>query len=359
MEPRINPEHEPSARKFRFDIVENELPEVEVFMIFCDVNELSFCLKGSCYFSMRFDVSVLIITCTQHLLNAVILFILVEVSGWLMISAVPELGVAWRCVKERFYYESAIEHNHYFVRSFTECVLRRNGELTSKMPLRYEDRGPPGPDVYMKCFKLDIKANECEAPSRIFNLVRVGKALRAMPWPERLLRYHLPRGGTSFCIRNYATSGEAETCRPHFLSAIVTTFFTDDFLLEWLDFHTVAGFDHFHVFDGGNSSATYDLLQDYILHGVVTYHRPFHSLGDVFLQDAVIKLRTQPLSTFWLSYIDLDETMYPRQILHHWSIRDFLLPLTTLRESGPRFFHLRYHAYGTSRGERPQAERSC
>eukprot|EP00928_Gymnodinium_smaydae_P004997 TRINITY_DN11719_c0_g1_i5.p1 TRINITY_DN11719_c0_g1~~TRINITY_DN11719_c0_g1_i5.p1 ORF type:complete len:484 (+),score=6.81 TRINITY_DN11719_c0_g1_i5:98-1549(+) len=103
-------------------------------------------------------------------------------------------------------------------------------------------------------------------------------------------------------------------CRKHFLVAMLqinADMGEARYIAEWLDAHTLAGFDHFYVYAIGSSAATQlrPILADYIKWGVVTYAESLQfEFARAWYLDAYKALRR---NSFWVAILELDEFLFP------------------------------------------------
>ncbi len=87
------------------------------------------------------------------------------------------------------------------------------------------------------------------------------------------------------------------------------------YLEEWIEFHRLAGFEHFILYDNNSTDNTVEILQKYIQSNIVTLI-PWpnfcvtHSLQMLAYSHAVTHMAGR---TRWLSFIDLDEFLFPTE----------------------------------------------
>mmetsp|Transcript_33359 Transcript_33359/g.54948 ORF Transcript_33359/g.54948 Transcript_33359/m.54948 type:complete len:359 (-) Transcript_33359:6-1082(-) len=273
-----------------------------------------------------------------------------------------------RCALMQWWLPTEIELHHYQQRSEEEFVKRRSFQIKG-VELARKD--------FLKRQQED-HLEDCEAPSRILRFLPLMDSLKLLPWSERLQQFH----GVG---RDY--QGRP---RQHFITAVleVNLFETveDDYLLEWIDFHSVAGMDHFVIYDARNLSSTAEVLKDYVHFGIVElvpcrigedglcvpkekllpWNLKERSGGgggaqeEAFRASAVRRL-AEAKSTYWIAQLDLDEFMFPRR---QGSLRQLLEPQTKKAGSVDMFF-VWYLTFGSSGWRRKpplrqiEAYRSC
>ncbi|CAK9063980.1 unnamed protein product [Durusdinium trenchii] len=258
-----------------------------------------------------------------------------------------------RCALMRWWLPTEIELHHYQQRSEEEFVKRRSYQMKGLEAAKQ--------DFWRR--EEEEHLNDCEGARRILRFLPLMDSLKTLPWSERLQRFHA------------MGRDHQGTPRPHFITAVleVNLFSTveDEYLLEWIDFHTVAGMDHFVIYDARNVSSTGELLKDYVSNGVVelwpcridvdgncvpvdelmTWNLKAKDLrgGSGGAQEeafraAAVKRIVQEVSTYWIAQLDLDEFMFPRQAS---SLRELLVPHTHQAGSVDMFF-VWYLIFGSS-----------
>lgn len=82
------------------------------------------------------------------------------------------------------------------------------------------------------------------------------------------------------------------------------------YLKEWLDYHLLAGVDHFYLYDNDSTDNQAEVAKPYIEAGLVDYfHAPGKLMQYAVYNDAVNKFR---FYCRYIAFIDLDEFIYPK-----------------------------------------------
>ncbi len=123
--------------------------------------------------------------------------------------------------------------------------------------------------------------------------------------------------------------------KKHYLS--VCALFKDEakFLKEWLEFHRLAGVDHFYLYNNNSSDNYIDVLNPYIKEGIVTLMQWPGQVSDQDERNAFrwalstqvpayqYTISTRAKETEWLAFVDVDEFLVPnhsnlKQILERY-----------------------------------------
>jgi hypothetical protein len=103
------------------------------------------------------------------------------------------------------------------------------------------------------------------------------------------------------------------SARQGYLSAVLIAKNEASYLIEWLEFHRLAGVEHVYIYDNGSSDESVAVLQSYIHSGFVTCV-PWAN----FDQNAVPQRQAyaHALCNFgarwrWMAFIDADEFLFP------------------------------------------------
>ncbi|CAE7226457.1 unnamed protein product [Symbiodinium natans] len=227
-----------------------------------------------------------------------------------------------RCLLMSLWLPTEIELNHYALRSREEFLQRRAWRLHAD--------GFDDSQLTAEFVKREEREHmsSCQTPGRQMRFLPVMDAFRSMTWPERQRRFH-----------TFEYQG-----RSHFITAVLEVNLAtseDEYLLEWIDFHSAAGMDHFVIYDAKNLTSTRQMLEPYTARGIVDLWpcRPTASGSCIptdelvpgngpqqrdFRMFAVTSIARQK-SSFWIAQLDLDEFMFPRR---RSSLRDVLWPET-------------------------------
>lgn len=82
------------------------------------------------------------------------------------------------------------------------------------------------------------------------------------------------------------------------------------YLKEWLDYHLLAGVDHFYLYDNESSDNQAEVAKPYIEAGLVDYFStPGKAMQYVVYNDAVKRFKFQ---SRYMAFIDLDEFIFPK-----------------------------------------------
>ena len=85
------------------------------------------------------------------------------------------------------------------------------------------------------------------------------------------------------------------------------------YLKEWLDYHLVAGVDHFYLYDNDSPDNQREVAEPYIKAGLVDYiPLPGKGMQYIAYSDAVNKFKYQ---CRYMAFIDGDEFIFPKA---HW-----------------------------------------
>ena len=93
----------------------------------------------------------------------------------------------------------------------------------------------------------------------------------------------------------------------------------EPYLKEWLDYHLLAGVNHFYIYDNESNDTTKKVLQPYIDADIVTY-TPFPGKDNQLLayNDALQRFKFE---SRYMAFIDVDEFMFPKA---HLSLTKFI-----------------------------------
>ena len=82
------------------------------------------------------------------------------------------------------------------------------------------------------------------------------------------------------------------------------------YLKEWLDYHLMAGVDHFYIYDNESPDNQAEVAKPYVEAGLVTYIPfPGKSRQVRAYNDAINKFKLQ---SRYIAFIDCDEFIFPR-----------------------------------------------
>ncbi len=82
------------------------------------------------------------------------------------------------------------------------------------------------------------------------------------------------------------------------------------YIKEWLDYHLLAGVDHFYLYDNGSTDNYNEIIAPYVAAGLVTSKNfPGESMQFAAYDDAVLNYRFQ---CRYMAFIDLDEFIFPK-----------------------------------------------
>lgn len=124
----------------------------------------------------------------------------------------------------------------------------------------------------------------------------------------------------------------------HYLSICAIAKNEGFYLLEWIEYHLMAGVGHFYIYDNASSDHTRDILRHYVDKGIVEYvFWPEHPGQLTAYSDCVAKHKND---SRWIGFIDLDEFIIP---LETATIPEFLKAYEGMNGLGINMI-----AYGTS-----------
>ena len=82
------------------------------------------------------------------------------------------------------------------------------------------------------------------------------------------------------------------------------------YLKEWLDYHLLAGVDHFYLYDNDSPDNQAEVAEPYIEAGLVDYfYLPGQKMQLPAYNDALKKFKFQ---SRYMAFIDCDEFVYPK-----------------------------------------------
>jgi hypothetical protein len=85
------------------------------------------------------------------------------------------------------------------------------------------------------------------------------------------------------------------------------------YLREWLEFHLLAGVQHFYLYDNRSSDHAIETLRPYIQQGVVDYHKwddPNHPHRHGSIAPRMDCCARYQHDSFWIAFLDADEFLY-------------------------------------------------
>ena len=111
-------------------------------------------------------------------------------------------------------------------------------------------------------------------------------------------------------------------------------------ILEWVDFHLLAGVDHIYLYDNGSTDNTCDVLKEYVSSGRVTvtlWPTAFYHATQIFAYAHSAVLHSDEVE--WMAFIDADEFLFPTQALDLKDVLESLKEFSALyipwRSFGP------------------------
>ena len=147
--------------------------------------------------------------------------------------------------------------------------------------------------------------------------------------------FHTENGLSS----GYSEPGEVE-CRRFFLTSYVRIQEAENIYAdEWLNMHLAVGVDHVVIRSKVNASSS--VFSKYTERGLVTLRHPDFPE----CQPGCMASLTN-FSTFWLLYSDVDEFLLPPSL--GISLKDYLLPLSTLRTRTVKQIRCMAKSFGSS-----------
>lgn len=107
----------------------------------------------------------------------------------------------------------------------------------------------------------------------------------------------------------------------HFLTFSAITRNEEPYLVEWIEFHRMMGVSHFYIYDNGSTDNTLEILAAYEALGVVTvipwsnflsgWEGVSGSAGRMQRLAMLHSLANFGHQSHWMSFVDVDEFMYP------------------------------------------------
>ena len=83
------------------------------------------------------------------------------------------------------------------------------------------------------------------------------------------------------------------------------------YIKEWIDYHLLAGVEHFYLYDNESTDNVKEILQPYIDNGFATYEFYPGKIPQIAAYNSAIK--KYRFETKYLAFIDLDEFIYPHE----------------------------------------------
>lgn len=82
------------------------------------------------------------------------------------------------------------------------------------------------------------------------------------------------------------------------------------YLKEWLDYHLLAGVDHFYLYDNESTDNQTEVVKPYVEAGLVDYFSmPGESMQFAAYNDAIKRFK---FHCRYMAFIDADEFVYPK-----------------------------------------------
>ncbi|CAE7253777.1 rfc5 [Symbiodinium necroappetens] len=230
--------------------------------------------------------------------------------------------------------------HHYRSRSYEDFMFKFTGSGWDRNFQAGEigidvGRNETREDLSKKAFRIRDKTGYRDTTA--LRLVPKLAEISNLSIPKRLSRFHA-RG---HCVMGFAKPNQTE-CRQFFLVAIVRVVEREEVYIEqWINLHSAVGVDHFVVLSA-NTTLLHAALQPFVQAEIVD-ERLF--VEGPYKQNAIANLG---LSCFWMIFIDLDEYILPPP--PHESLKDFLLPLTTVRPDrrSPKQIMVFYKYFGSN-----------
>ena len=109
------------------------------------------------------------------------------------------------------------------------------------------------------------------------------------------------------------------------------------YLKEWLDYHLLAGVDHFYLYDNDSTDNQAEVAEPYVEAGLVDYFSaPGKSMQYVAYTDAVKQFK---FHCRYMTFIDSDEFIYPKNNQSIVEVLDGILPQDTNAAGLAMHFH--------------------
>ncbi len=196
--------------------------------------------------------------------------------------------------------EPPIFLNHYYLRSWEEAYEKR---------VLYEG------DTEAHLRSVDTELSTCTTRGDLDPWFSRIHGLRALNWTERVRQYHASR---------------------FLVSVTVVDARHEQYIKDWVDFHTIVGIDHFYIY----ANYTPEVLVPYVANGVVTLQPLplYDSFTNYTKHEHEWRLRGLELvrasTASWVAGHDLDEyffAKYPKRIpdilrgtaAAQWNIHDY------------------------------------
>ena len=96
----------------------------------------------------------------------------------------------------------------------------------------------------------------------------------------------------------------------HDLSIVAILKCEGPYLKEWLDYHLMAGVDHFYLYDNDSPDNQAEVAKPYVEKGLVDYFSmPGKAMQMVAYNDAIKRFKFQ---SRYMAFLDGDEFVYPK-----------------------------------------------
>ncbi len=96
----------------------------------------------------------------------------------------------------------------------------------------------------------------------------------------------------------------------HDLSIVAIMKCEGPYIKEWLDYHLLAGVDHFYIYDNESPDNQAEVAKPYVAAGRVDYFSaPGKAMQMLVYNEALKKFKFQ---SRYMSFIDADEFIYPK-----------------------------------------------
>ena len=93
----------------------------------------------------------------------------------------------------------------------------------------------------------------------------------------------------------------------------------EQYIIEWIDYHTALGIDHFYIFDESRDYSLKFLQNRYKPH-VFVYHKPYTNCIDNY-NDFLTNVKNNNISDYWLTMIDPNQYI---SLYEHDNVKNFL-----------------------------------
>lgn len=126
------------------------------------------------------------------------------------------------------------------------------------------------------------------------------------------------------------------------------------YLKEWLDYHLLAGVDHFYLYDNNSTDNQAEVAKPYVEAGLVDYFfKPGKAMQFASYNDAIKNFKFQ---SRYMAFIDGDEFIYPKKVAPQGSIMELVDEILS-QDPKASGMSIHWHCFGTNGEEKADFSR--